>query len=264
MTSIMDIKQEEERSAGRPSPAEPVSKLRAVRIVECGEEMVDFMQFCPLLILDIPRFQYRRETLLRRTVAEKLCAAAHRLPKEYRFAMVEGWRPPHIQRRMYRAIWNRFAGLHPDWTETRLKRTVNRFSAPMDRRVSPPHTTGGAFDVMLADASGRLLDHTSPYEPFDPVCCAFNAPGLTPEARHVRDVMAEALLSVGITNYPSEFWHWSYGDQGWAYRGGHPHALYGAIEPPDWRPAPEDDVDTPLTFLTGTDAAAEASTQRKS
>src|SRR5438270_656389 len=54
----------------RPSAAEPVTQLRRVKIVECGEELVDFLEACPGLLLDAPRFQYRRETLLRRTVAE--------------------------------------------------------------------------------------------------------------------------------------------------------------------------------------------------
>ena len=47
------------------------------------------------------------------------------------------------------------------------------------------------------------------------------------------------MSSTGLTNYPSEYWHWSYGDQGWAYRGGHPAALYGMIEPPGWTTQPD-------------------------
>jgi D-alanyl-D-alanine dipeptidase len=57
------------------------------------------------------------------------------------------------------------------------------------------------------------------------------------------------MLGAGITNYPSEYWHWSYGDQGWAYRGGEPNALYGAITPAGWTPAPEDESDEALKFV---------------
>lgn len=230
----------------RISPAEPVSELRRVRIVECGEPLVDFLAGCPGLLLDAPRFQYRRETLLRRSVAERLCRANGLLPAGYRLAVVEGWRPPHIQRRMYRFVWDRFAAAHPDWSPVTLKRVVNRYSAPMNDRVPPPHTTGGAVDVMLADAEGRLLDHSSPYDPHDPRAFALDAPGLSDASRETRRILAQALLAGGLTNYPSEFWHWSYGDQGWAYRGGHPHALYGAITPPGWTPDPADLDDRPL------------------
>ena len=130
-----------------------------------------------------------------------------------------------------------------------MRRTVNQYSAPMDTRVPPPHTTGGAVDLLLADADGTLLDHCAPYDPYDPHCYAFDAPGLSPEAREVRETLKSALNAAGLTNYPSEYWHWSYGDQGWAYRGGHPHALYAAIQPPDWQPDPADDIDSPLEFV---------------
>jgi len=138
---------------------------------------------------------------------------------------------------------------HPDWSETRLTRYVNRFTAPMNARVPPPHTTGAAIDLVLTDEAGTELDHTSPLDPHDPRCFAFDAPGLGAEAQRTRGILAEALLAAGITNYPSEYWHWSYGDQGWAYRGDHAHALYGAVTPPGWSPAPEDDVDAPLEWV---------------
>ncbi len=231
------------------SAAEPVSQLRFVKIVENGEELVDFLEFCPDLMLDRARFHYRRETLMRRSLAERLCQANRALPAGYRLAIIEGWRAPHIQRRMYQATRARFQTIHPDWSETQLTRTVNRFSAPLSKQVPPPHTTGGAVDLMLADMEGNALDHTSPFDPYDPHSASFGASGLSDIARKHRDILAEALIPAGITNYPSEFWHWSYGDQGWAYRERHPHALYGAITPQDWQPAPEDDIDTPLEMF---------------
>ncbi len=231
------------------SAAEPVTALRHVKIVDNGERLVNFLEMCPGLLLDRARFNYRRETLLRQSVAEKLCAANRNLPKGYRLAIVEGWRAPHIQQRMYRFVWERFQKEHPDWSDTQLRRTVNKFSAPLNTRVPPPHTTGAAIDLMLADQDGNACDHNSPFDAFDPHCAAFDAPGLSDAARKTRDILAAALVPTGITNYPSEFWHWTYGDQGWAYRGRHAHALYAAITPPDWKPAPEDDIDAPLQMF---------------
>lgn len=234
--------------SAKRSVAEPVRELRRVPIIECGEEMTDFLADCPDLILDRPRFRYRRETLLRRGVAERLCRAARLLPTDYRLAIIEGWRAPHIQRRMYRASWDWWKARHPGWSDIVLRRVVNRFTAPPDDpRVPPPHTTGGAVDLMLADAaSGAALDHCSPYDPFDPRGYPFDAPGLSDAARNTRAVLAHALLAAGLTNYPSEYWHWSRGDQGWAYRGGHPSALYGPVQPPNWTPSPDECTDEPL------------------
>jgi zinc D-Ala-D-Ala dipeptidase len=231
------------------SVAEPVTALRHIPIRENGEEMVDFMKTCPHLLLDVPRFNYRRETVGRKSLVEMLCLAAQRLPNGFRLAIVEIWRPPHIQARMYRGIWQRFKEKHPEWSDTKLRRYVNRYTAPLDRRVPPPHTTGGAVDLLLVDDQGQPLDHCSPFEVYDPACYAFDAPGLSEQARRHRQILQEALTPTGITNYPSEYWHWSYGDQGWAYRGGHPAALYGQVQPADYTPAPEDLVDEPLRLL---------------
>src|SRR5258708_5028845 len=108
------------QSHSRISPAEPVTALRHIPIVECGEPLVDFLQVCPGLLLDRPRFNYMRATLLRAPVAEMICIAERRLRERgYRLAIVEGWRSPAIQRRMYLAAWNRFASEHPDWSVTR-------------------------------------------------------------------------------------------------------------------------------------------------
>ena len=36
------------------------------------------------------------------------------------------------------------------------------------------------------------------------------------EARSNRRILIEALAASGLTNYPGEWWHWSYGDAEWA------------------------------------------------
>jgi D-alanyl-D-alanine dipeptidase len=118
----------------------------------------------------------------------------------------------------------------------------------MDERVPPPHTTGAAFDLALFH-DGEAADVHTPYEWQDPQGFAFQAEGLTDLARFNRDVLAGAFEGTGITNYPSEYWHWSYGDQGWAYRGGHPHALYAAVEPVGWKPEARDAIDAPLELI---------------
>ena len=42
------------------------------------------------------------------------------------------------------------------------------------------------------------------------------------------------MTAAGFTNCYDEWWHWSYGDAGWACRLGHAHAIYGwARDVPD-------------------------------
>src|SRR5438105_3161742 len=128
----------------RLSRWEPVRELRRIPIVECGEPLVDYLVACPRLRRDRPRYRYRYETLLRFSVVERLCGATERLPEGIFLSIIEGWRAPHIQARMYQATWDWWKERHPEWSPPILRRVVNRFSAPVnDKRVPPPHTTGG-------------------------------------------------------------------------------------------------------------------------
>jgi D-alanyl-D-alanine dipeptidase len=233
------------------SLAEPVTELRHVPIKECGEPLVDYLEFCPKLVKARPYFKYRYETIVRESVARRLCAAAKALPKAYRLGVLEGWRPHHIQRRMYLQTWNRLKAAHPDWSDVQLKRVVNRYTAPLNDRVPPPHSTGGAVDVFLLDKDHKEVDMRSPYDATDRRCFHTDVPGLEQAAQKHRRILIAAMTEGGMTNYPSEYWHWSYGDQGWAYRTGKKKAIYGVIEPPEYRPEPKDLTDAPVEFAKG-------------
>ncbi len=51
------------------------------------------------------------------------------------------------------------------------------------------------------------------------------------EPRAWRDRLAIVMSEAGFVNYPHEWWHFSYGDQYWAWRTGALAALYGSAEP---------------------------------
>ena len=231
------------------SIAEPVTQLKRVKIVDNGEPLVDYLELCPKLVKAKPVFNYRYETVVRETVARMLCAASEALAPGFRIGVLEGWRPHHIQRRMYLRSWNRFAEMHPEWSDVQLRRVVNRYTAPMNDKVPPPHSTGAAVDLFLLDEDLRELDMRAPYEFMDPKAFLFDADGLTTESKERRRILADALLAGGMTNYPSEYWHWSYGDQGWAYRTGAPSAVYGVVEPQDYVPHPPDVTDDPVEWI---------------
>jgi D-alanyl-D-alanine dipeptidase len=44
-----------------------------------------------------------------------------------------------------------------------------------------------------------------------------------------RKIMFDALTKAGMSNYPKEYWHWSYGDLWWAERNQKEYAIYGPI-----------------------------------
>lgn len=217
------------------SPEEPVSQLRRVPIRECGEAMYRVDEVCPSIwwVAEHPVFSYERSKWARLTVLQMLERASGLLPSGMRLGLVEAWRHPGIQAAMYAASRKRIEAEFPHWTRSQITRRVNRFSAPPDPRVPPPHTTGGAVDVTLIREDGFPVDFTSPYDPFDPAGALSRAKGLGSEASSNRELLWSVMGEVGFTNYPAEWWHWSFGDPGWAYRGGHESAIYGGCAPED-------------------------------
>nr|CAA9278432.1 hypothetical protein AVDCRST_MAG63-3427 [uncultured Armatimonadetes bacterium] len=213
---------------------EPLTKLRAVPIRDNGEPLVDPRTLSRRLHFAAkhPKFREMDDTrtpLVRRSVAEMLARAAESLPCGIDLRIVEGFRPLRQQRFMYEAMRSEIAAKHPGWGPATLHRVTNALSAPPDDRCPPPHTTGGAVDVNLMDAaSGEYLDLTSPFA-WENASAPTKMKGLSGEAQKNRGVLIGAMETAGLTNYAGEWWHWSYGDSGWALRVGAPSALYGRI-----------------------------------
>jgi D-alanyl-D-alanine dipeptidase len=128
--------------------------------------------------------------------------------------------------------WNHYRTLeqkHPEWPRSILRREANKFWHPPDTAAVPGHCTGGAVDVTLMDAAGETLDMTSATREGVITHATFDR-YLSPAARQNREILWEAMGAAGFSNCYDEWWHWSFGDAGWACRLGHPHAVYGLID----------------------------------
>jgi D-alanyl-D-alanine dipeptidase len=215
----------------RPPSVESLAAQARVPIRDNGEPLVDFLSRSPRLLFaeKHPAYDFARVHLARRGVVEMLVEAAERLPPGLNLTIVEGWRSPAVQRLMYEATEREFREKHPDWSPVSLRRVVNRFSAPPDHRVPPPHCTGGAVDLSITTADGEPIDMTSPYPPTSRQSAAVTTRGLTSTACANRKLLVATLTTVGFSSYPSEWWHWEYGTPGWALRTGHEAAIYGLI-----------------------------------
>lgn len=62
--------------------------------------------------------------------------------------------------------------------------------------------------------------------------CYTDHPDVPVHARNARTMLGNAMRRAGFVNYPTEWWHWSYGDRYWALLTGAPHAHYGPTELP--------------------------------
>lgn len=207
-----------DRSRGRP---EPIRLLNLVREEENGEPLVSFAERAPSVkILRDQVIPYARQT-----VVEMCEAAARRLPEGFYLGLVEGWRPIERQQRIWDFVWKSAQDTFPDRDYVALRRSVCRWVAPTDQKAPPGHCTGAAVDVWLVDSAGNALDVSSPYDRFE--AAATYAYGLTESALRNRMMLVDAMLSVGFSNCRDEWWHYSYGDAGWAVRTGEKRCIYG-------------------------------------
>ena len=222
---------------------EPLELLIPIPIHDNGEELVDVFEYAPEMrwLYESPRFNFPRYGLGRESVAQMLANAQSLLPAGLHLLVIGVFRPFATQKEMYDIVKAEQREKNPHWSEEFLTQYINVFSAPPIWDTPPPHTTGGAVDLGIVDKDGGRLDFTSPYE-MGWESAPMMKEGLSEEARRNRDLLAGVLLESGLTNFRGEWWHWSYGEPGWALRGGHPHALYGAIpddEIPAWSPPPK-------------------------
>lgn len=142
--------------------------------------------------------------------------AAERLPPGYFLGLVEGWRPLERQQRIWDYMWRCAQEAFPHRDHRALRRTVCRWVAPTDQKAPPGHCTGAAVDVWLVDGADEPLDVSSPYDRFD--AAPTYSRGLSESALRNRMILVDTMQSVGFSNCRDEWWHYSYGDAGWAVR----------------------------------------------
>lgn len=207
-----------DRTKGRP---EPIHLLNRIAELENGEPLVDIREVCP-------RVQILRETVipyLRETVAIKLRAASEALPEGKFLGVIDAWRPFDRQKRIFEFMWQCALEAYPERDHRSLRRTVCRFVAPTDQKAPPGHCTGAAVDVFLVDPEGNEFDVCSPFGRF--TAAPTYSLGLSAEASRNRSAMVEAMLGAGFSNCRDEWWHYSWGDAGWAVREGLTECVYG-------------------------------------
>ncbi|MEO0869869.1 MAG: M15 family metallopeptidase, partial [Cyanobacteria bacterium J06642_11] len=88
-----------------------------------------------------------------------------------------------------------------------------------DPATPPPHSTGAAIDITLVNDQQQVVDMGSAIDEISersyPNYFADKSGG---EGFHRdRTILATAMKSVGFQQHPNEWWHFSLGDQLWAW-----------------------------------------------
>ncbi|MFO0016264.1 MAG: M15 family metallopeptidase [Synechococcaceae cyanobacterium] len=226
-----------------------------VPIVDCGESLEALpasllrLEPHPYASLGAPYGTAGSPFRLRSGVVSRLLAAQESLQRHdprLRLAIFDAWRPLAVQRFMVRhALVEecRQRGLDPDREGQELEAVrvlVARFwaSPSADPATPPPHSTGAAVDLTLADHEGQPLPMGGAIDALGPVSepdhyasAALAAPQSEPARWHAnRERLQDVMAVAGFCRHPNEWWHFSLGDQLWAWTLGEGQAIYGRLE----------------------------------
>jgi len=215
------------QSVDEPSPLVKLSTNNKILIEPCwtlendweGKRYADY-------ISEHPNYD---GIYLRQEVATRLGMAEGKLPKNLQMVIRADHRPIEVQRKILIECADDFKKDHPGTSDEAALKHAREFVSDPDITL-PPHVCGAAVDVELADAvSGKLLDFGSKIND-DTDLSYLHYPDLTDEQKTNRLVLLTAMLEAGFASCMPEWWHFSYGDQVWAWFYGHKKSLYSPID----------------------------------
>ncbi len=213
--------------------------VRSIPIIDANEKLIDiktvgFIKYGTAPESPETEPYYR---LLREGVVSKLEKAQILLPKGLNFRLYEGYRHPEFQQKLFQAQLKRTTVANPGWSSAKCYQQAARLASPVKtfdgQKIVPPHSTGGALDIEIINSAGQVIDFGMEIKDWfrvDSVLCESYYPDLQGAEKDNRVMLIEILESAGFVNYPREWWHFSCGDQYWAFLNNQDSALYSSVE----------------------------------
>ena len=168
--------------------------------------------------------------LIRTYIYNLLKNAQKHLPQGYHFVVYEAYRPMEAQIKLWDGVVAQQKKMHPemDINSEEFIALCDVFAANPYRQGSG-HQSGASVDISLIDDAGKEYDMGGTVRGFDETA-DFDCPNISPEGRKNREILRDALSKSGLVNYPSEWWHYSFGDRLWARLTGSKLAIFGKLE----------------------------------
>ena len=207
-------------------------------------DSIKFFNPHPYLLLGAPYKDVNFLWKLREGVVNRLIQANEYLRKisDYNLIIYDTWRPIEVQTYMF------YLSCKEECKKKGIKYsrqsinsypeiidTVEKFWAypSFDEKAPPPHSTGAAIDITLGDSSGNLLNMGSSIDEMNKTSLPDffkkkdNKNAFIWNKR--RDLLRDVMFKLDFVQHPNEWWHFSYGDQLWAWKNKKANALYGKI-----------------------------------
>ncbi|MBG1239772.1 M15 family metallopeptidase [Nostoc sp. NZL] len=170
---------------------------------------------------------------LRQSIIENLFQAQNYLDvlhPNWRIQIFDAYRPVAVQQFMVdysfaQAVQDRGlteVELSPNQRQEVWEAVYTIWAVPsLDEKTPPPHSTGAAVDVTLVDDAGQIVNMGSPIDEMSERSHPdYYANSDRPEAQNYhahRQLLQDVMLKAGFQRNPREWWHFSIGDQMWAW-----------------------------------------------
>jgi D-alanyl-D-alanine dipeptidase len=225
-----------------------------IKINECNEPLISIPKSIfrltphPYMSLGAPYSTGADPWVLRRSVLKRLILAQQYLSEsnpQLQLALFDAWRPISVQKFMFDyTLQETCKSKGIDINDLSVKGGINdvieevaRFWAKpsFDPLTPPPHSTGAAIDLTLADMTRKPLDLGGEIDFIGPESSPEfykNDYSKMPYSKQVfhdrRSLLYSVMEQAGFVQHPNEWWHFSYGDQLWSWLSKKGNAIYGA------------------------------------
>jgi zinc D-Ala-D-Ala dipeptidase len=223
-----------------------------IQIAECGEPLVaiPLEKFAvesphPYQLLGAP-YQGRSPYYLRQGTLDRLLQAQIYLQQthpQWRIKIFDAYRPIAVQQFMVDYAFSQVLQaeglsveqLSPTQQQALWQQVYQIWAIPSaDPKTPPPHSTGAAVDITLVDAAGMTVNMGSAIDEMSarsqPDYFARSADSIEQQYHDRRQLLRDVMLKAEFTRHPGEWWHFSYGDQMWAWSSDRAVACYGGVE----------------------------------
>lgn len=223
----------------------------AVPIEECGEPLVTIPleKFAvedphPYVVLGA-EYGDKSPYCLRAGVIESLLKAQFLLAKrhpQWKLKIYDAYRPVGVQQYMVNYTFNSLLkkysfkeqNISAQQRQNLWEKVYRIWAAPsLNRATPPPHSTGAAIDLTIIDEDGNTLDMGGEIDELSERSHPdYYAPNIDPQPRKYhrnRQILNRVMINAGFCRHPGEWWHFSLGDQMWAWLRHQEDATFSAI-----------------------------------
>jgi len=207
-----------------------------IKIQECGEPLIKI----PLdkFAIELPppyeklgaKYGDKNPYCLRKSVVDSLIKAQYKLQEikpGWCIKIFDAYRPVSVQQFMVDYTFNQVIKSRkleleklPQQEQQKIWEEVYKIWAiPTENPATPPpHSTGAAVDITLIDEKGKIVDMGGEIDELLERSHPAYYANSNQEYHQKRELLNEIMRGAGFLRHPGEWWHFSQGDQMWAWQ----------------------------------------------